>query len=472
MVTSSKFICAALSACAILTAVSGCSSDGLYELPATEEAAGSETAEPAFFAEGSSEAVSSAAQNYGTGLDNVTLTAAPDKDPDRKIVRSRAPIRQVRAVSISGGKLSDDFYFYRNTLSGSYQKAYDQIYAGLYKGSQTITMNIPVNYNDFPDIVYSVLYDHPELFWLETHMNYSYNGSGDVTEVTVLFNSTGSSLRQSQQNFENAVAKVLTKANTFSSDIDKVKYVHDYLTNIIDYTYNAPLNQSPYSALVLGKTVCAGYAKAFQYCMMKLEIPTAYIVGEAGESHAWNLVKLDGEYYNMDVTWDDPISNPPTTYYYNYFNVTDSVLSRDHQRYAISAQLPAANGTKYNYYNWYGSGHEGSDFSDWALINGSIASDYDQTEASTKPQQTSAPQQQYDDTPDDDDDFDFWDDSDSSYSDDDDDFWDDFDWDDISWTDEEDYPDDYFFDYDDFSDWWGDDYDSDYGWGFGGDCWD
>ena len=48
--------------------------------------------------------------------------------------------------------------------------------------------------------------------------------------------------------------------------------------------------------------VCAGYAHAFQYCMQKLGIPAAYIVGYAGEAHAWNLLQLGGEYYCMDVT--------------------------------------------------------------------------------------------------------------------------------------------------------------------------
>lgn len=57
--------------------------------------------------------------------------------------------------------------------------------------------------------------------------------------------------------------------------------------------------------------------------MQKLEIPTAFVVGYAGEAHAWNLIKLNGEYYNMVVTWDDPIGNPATTYYYDCFNVTD-----------------------------------------------------------------------------------------------------------------------------------------------------
>lgn len=413
--------------------------------------------------------IQAAAQNYGTGLENFTINGAPDENPDRKISKSRTPIRQARAINVNGEKLSDDFYFYRNVLSTRNKQAYDQIYAALYRGSDTVNMNVPVHYSEISDIVFSVFYDHPELFWMENSVNYYYNNNGEVTQLTIGTNDTAGNLRAYQQAFESAVTKVLVKANTFSTDIEKVKYVHDYLTNTIDYVYNSPLNQSAYSALVLGKTVCAGYAKAFQYCMQKLGIPAAYIVGYAGELHAWNLVKLDGEYYNMDVTWDDPISNPPTTYYYNYFNITDSAISSDHSRDELSQKLPSANGTKYNYYSWFGDS-AGSDFNDWNAINGVIPTEYGhETDESgnyiaesdytdiTSDNIDSDNSANYDDnySPDDYSDF-SWDDWDW---DDDSDEWN---WDDISWDDED--TDDWFdWDWDD-DDWWDTDDLDDWDW--------
>ena len=69
-------------------------------------------------------------------------------------------------------------------------------------------------------------------------------------------------------------------------------YVHDRLISRISYSKAATMNQSAYSALVGGKTVCAGYARAFQYLMQKLGIPCYYCTGFAGENHAWNIIKL------------------------------------------------------------------------------------------------------------------------------------------------------------------------------------
>lgn len=140
---------------------------------------------------------------------------------------------------------------------------------------------------------------------------------------------------------------LINLAASLPEDVEKVKLVHDYLTNTIQYVAGSPYNQSAYSAIVFGITVCAGYAHAFQYCMQKLGIPAAYIVGYAGEAHAWNLLQLGGEYYCMDVTWDDPLGNPPTTYYYNYFNITDAQISKDHTRtrFPRSFLLPTEHAT-------------------------------------------------------------------------------------------------------------------------------
>ena len=325
--------------------------------------------------------------SYGTGLEEITITAQEDPDPDRQIQRRRTPVRQIRGVDINGNTLSDDFYFYRSLLSGTYKQAYDQIYAALYNGSQTINMSVSVYSSDIANIVYSVYYDHPELFWVDSSLSYYMNGSGIVTSLTVNFNGTASDLKSSQQLFEGTIAPLIKLASSLPEDVQKVKLVHDYLTNTIQYVSGSAYNQSAYSAIVNGKTVCAGYAHAFQYCMQKLGIPAAYIVGYAGENHAWNLLRLDGEYYSMDVTWDDPLGNPATTYYYDYFNVTDSYLSKDHTRDAISAKLPAAYGTRYSYASYFGGNAYGSDFSGLDY-SATMPSDFNIVPAQTQPVQT------------------------------------------------------------------------------------
>lgn len=103
------------------------------------------------------------------------------------------------------------------------------------------------------------------------------------------------------------------------------------------------MNQSAYSALVYGRTVCAGYARALQYLLQQFDIPCYYVTGYAGENHAWNIVKLDDGYYNVDSTWDD--TNPNT---YDYFNCSDDEYAKDHARRDLSVYLPPCKGNRYS----------------------------------------------------------------------------------------------------------------------------
>jgi len=118
--------------------------------------------------------------------------------------------------------------------------------------------------------------------------------------------------------------------------------VHDTLIGQVDYVASAPMNQSAYSALVNGRTVCAGYARAFQYILQQLGIPCYYCTGYAGESHAWNIVALDDGYYNVDATWDDASQNT-----YEFFNKSDADFAANHLRQELSVYLPPCNGTSY-----------------------------------------------------------------------------------------------------------------------------
>ena len=99
------------------------------------------------------------------------------------------------------------------------------------------------------------------------------------------------------------------------SDYDKINEVHYWLVNNIEYDSNLEAEE-PYSisgALTEGKAVCEGYARAFKYIMDGLRIPCILVSGTATnsegqtESHAWNYVQLDNQWYAVDVTWDDPV---------------------------------------------------------------------------------------------------------------------------------------------------------------------
>lgn len=97
---------------------------------------------------------------------------------------------------------------------------------------------------------------------------------------------------------------------TGMSDFEKIRFVHDYLCQNVIYDdetlYNLANERSAYCAFVKGKTVCSGYALAFQRIMEEEGIPSKIMCGHTPQGpHAWNVVYLDGNWYHIDATWDD-----------------------------------------------------------------------------------------------------------------------------------------------------------------------
>ena len=130
------------------------------------------------------------------------------------------------------------------------------------------------------------------------------------------------------------------------SDVDKVLAAHDYLVDNVQYDHSYVLKGS-YGALIDGKAVCMGYAQAFQELMKKLNVESSVVTGTAGgESHAWNRVKLDGEWYYLDVTWDDQRNMPMKSY--KYFLIDRDTFKKTHESWYCPPDEIV--GTKYGYY--------------------------------------------------------------------------------------------------------------------------
>lgn len=110
-------------------------------------------------------------------------------------------------------------------------------------------------------------------------------------------------------------------------EYETVKAIHDYLVNHTKYVGNAARKGQPFGPIVDGQAVCEGYAHAFQVLCEMCDIDCLYVSGIARGAHGWNKVKVDGVWYNVDVTWDDPIGG---SLRYDYFLISDRTLAGDH----------------------------------------------------------------------------------------------------------------------------------------------
>ena len=253
-----------------------------------------------------------------------------------------------------GLSFSAEEYPYYQMLSENQQSVYRQIYANAQNLTEKFAPEKTVSASDVKIAFEAVIGDHPEMFWLETGYSSKYLANGQCVEIDLKYNSTADDLESAKQRFDAAAQNLITGADSLDSNYEKEKYVHDALASAVTYDLTADMNQSAYSALVNGKSVCAGYARAYQYLLQQLGIPCYYCTGYSGGDHAWNIVKLDDGYYNVDVTWDDAAAIR-----YDYFNKTDADFASTHVRQNLSVYLPACNGTAYRQENTTGAAGTG-----------------------------------------------------------------------------------------------------------------
>ncbi len=145
----------------------------------------------------------------------------------------------------------------------------------------------------------------------------------------------------------NALAGIPALTDENLSDYERELALHDWMIDWAEYDPGAltsgpvgdpmPDNDNPYGFLAGRKGICLGYASTFQLLMdlSGIECVTVRGMSHGGMSeHAWNLVKLEEEWYAVDVTWDDPVASfpVPRAMAHKYFNVTSEFLRlHDHQ---------------------------------------------------------------------------------------------------------------------------------------------
>lgn len=145
------------------------------------------------------------------------------------------------------------------------------------------------------------------------------------------------------------------------SEYERELAIHDYIIRNVSYDSETlsilpffdenPNNTNPYGALVDGRAVCLGYSSSFQLFMDLIGVECITVHGQGNadrEEHAWNMVKLEGEWYCVDVTWDDPtiMGAVSERQAHRYFNVTSDFM-RDTNHFWDANGVPEATGTQY-----------------------------------------------------------------------------------------------------------------------------
>lgn len=274
--------------------------------------------------------------------------------------------KQVSEVDYSNVTVNKYFYNqleeYSKTIYKAFESNKENMKTGTYKVELGNSFSTLLNQNDgqeqlgkyYQSAIEAYTYDNPEVFYLspnKMYLNIETTTRGRDVSYNVYINSGNEANYlidefSSKEQIDNAMSRIERVKNQIvqnrrNNNYDNIKMVHDYLVENIQYDTSISKGNiyNVYGAMVNGEAVCEGYARSFKYLMDSLGIPCTLVIGKGTnsegktENHAWNYVQVDGNWYAIDCTWDDPIS---TTGYvseeskYRYFLKGSNDMSKDH----------------------------------------------------------------------------------------------------------------------------------------------
>lgn len=231
-------------------------------------------------------------------------------------------------------------------LQSNEEDAYQRIYDGLKQQMSEIDLrDLGLTIAQLQDIYERVINDNPELFYATG--GYLYYHSGDLV-TRVQPNYLDGIPDGAAEQLEQAVEQALERVEPGMSQTEIALALHDYLVEHVAYNWEVATTGSTddrlvyttYGALVNGDAVCQGYAESYQLLLKRCGIKSV-VVSSKAMNHAWNLVEIDGSWYHVDTTWDDPVPDLP-----GYC---------EHENFLRSDAGIASSGTK-GHYGWEDTG--------------------------------------------------------------------------------------------------------------------
>lgn len=252
-----------------------------------------------------------------------------------------------------------DRYYY-SKLNNREKKTYKKIYAAIQNHESSVTISGFIE-TDIRKLMSAINFDNPHLFFVDFNCELQSDLFSQTIILKYIYNQADTLILT--EKVKKVCNKILSKV-TGKTEFEKELSLHDILVGNVLYDDVAKDNLLKFHArsnTILGvlfyKTaVCEGIAKTFKFLLNALDIKCIIACGKAkGETennsesdikHAWNIVKIDGQPYHVDLTWNISSSDKNMLCHY-YFNLSDVDISIDH---AISPDLPKCRSNNENYY--------------------------------------------------------------------------------------------------------------------------
>lgn len=234
-----------------------------------------------------------------------------------------------------------DRYYY-NHLSEQEKDIYTALYKGVTALQKEIYHPNVVSKETVHRIFDAVTHDNPYLYYFnQSHLEFAISEYGIV--FLPQYFCTQDQILTYNGRIQECVNQIVCDLDLLRcSDLEKEKKVHDYMCRNISYDHDA-LNTSKVNRIVAAhsiigvfarqRAVCEGIAKATKLLLNTVDMGCIVVSGRASlfqnSEHAWNIVNINGEAYQLDVTWD-MANSKKYGINYDYFNLTDEAISKDH----------------------------------------------------------------------------------------------------------------------------------------------
>ena len=312
----------------------------------------------------STEAVSATAE---PAADEVLVEMSYDN-----ILQKGGLLKDTSETILKDGK-EGDYSTSASVTSSAYKKAAKAIAAACENMETTCDLSsYELDSDDFYNVYAAEFFNsNPRYFYLEGFGWYYNQATGCVTTLIIEYNDaySKSEVKSMLAQYDAAVNSILQGISASWTDMEKMLYLNDYLARncAYDMTFASDLIYTAYGVLVNKSAVCQGYALAYFELAQQLGIPCQLITSDS-INHAWNMIQINGKYYQVDVTWNDPVYDMIGQVWHTYYMKSTKYLKADPDHFDKDDWVVAggwkdsyATDASYDSYIW-DSVHNGFDY--------------------------------------------------------------------------------------------------------------
>ena len=259
--------------------------------------------------------------------------------------------------------------FIYDQLPEEAQEVYGQLYTGIAERKAVFSIRAK-NQDQIHQALTALIDDRPEFFWLSGSASLSGFEVLGLWRISLDFNLPEEEIDAAGEVIRQAAQEYLAALPEGASEYDKVKAAYEYIIFHTDYSHDSVQNQNIQSVFIDHRSVCAGYARAFEYLLDQAGVWCGLVEGsisDTGEGHAWNIVRIDGSYTFVDPSWGDPTYEENATdagrldIIYDFLCMTTDEIQRLRHVADEWITLPECADRSFDYYMMNGMFYDGWD---------------------------------------------------------------------------------------------------------------